>query len=184
MYITDEEIQDIIQNHRRLLDEIEKARDLICCDLMNTDEQIQSLALKSQQFRETVVSPTHAYKDGIFDVLEKQKVMQIELQKDRTQRLRDLIEKEDYINRIWSCFLLLEQYNAHGFRILHMLYIENKLWEAVKAEMRISKNRMVSIRKEAYEWIRTLSSQECENNELARYAKKPMLIKKEGVRTV
>lgn len=124
--MTTDEVKRILSNKDQILDTLNKKIQYFLNEmyLRENDELIIEKSLSSRG-----LGSTHSRNmSDLSDLLDR-------IEKTKRQRFKEmqcdvstLIQKEEEVNRVWSCFLALPD---PYYTILHQLYVENELYEAV-----------------------------------------------------
>lgn len=127
--MTTEEVKRILSNRDTILDTINSKIQYLLNEMYkrSDDELIIEKSLSSRGMGDGGTSHSGSQKD-LSDLLER-------IDKAKRHRMHEmqcdvitLVQKEEEINRVWSCFLALPD---PYYTILHQLYVENELYETV-----------------------------------------------------
>lgn len=125
--ISENEVKDILKNKETMLNSIHEKLFMVRHDLMQHREIIEMVCLSSPI--SGVSGPKGVHKD-LSDVYEK---YQNTLNRRRTEYkalFRQMVRKEDKINRVWGAFLTLDD---PYYWILNELYVHNRLYTDVES---------------------------------------------------
>ena len=153
--ITEDRIKKILSNREKMLNDINKKMVLLFREVSRSDmgvfmdELIVEKSI-SAAHNSLLPGPKGGKKKDLSDLI-------IKLEKDREIRRKELLTmltelsyQEDLVNRVWACFLALDD---PYYTLLSQLYVENDLYENVRIQFDMSPTTFERYRKKALHLI-------------------------------
>lgn len=144
--ITEERIKMILSKREKMLRDINEKVILLIKDLDRIDDDLITEKSIHAVSINMMPSAQGGVKKDLSDLI-------IKLQRDREERknelykmIRLLSDQEYMINRVWACFLALDD---PYYTMLNQLYVENDLYEAVRQQFDMSPTTFERHRKKA-----------------------------------
>lgn len=144
--ITEERIKMILSKREKMLRDINEKVILLIKDLDRIDDDLITEKSIHAVSINMMPSAQGGVKKDLSDLI-------IKLQRDREERknelykmIRLLSDQEYMINRVWACFLALDD---PYYTMLNQLYVENDLYEAVRQSFDMSPTTFERHRKKA-----------------------------------
>lgn len=144
--VTEERIKMILSKREKMLRDINEKVILLIKDLDRIDDDL----ITEKSIHAVSINMMPSAKGGVKKDLSD---LIIKLQRDREERknelykmIRLLSDQEYMINRVWACFLALDD---PYYTMLNQLYVENDLYEAVRQQFDMSPTTFERHRKKA-----------------------------------
>ncbi len=153
--ITEDRIKKILSNREKMLNDINKKMVLLFREVSRSDMGVfmdELIAEKSisAAHNSLLPGPKGGKKKDLSDLI-------IKLEKDREIRRKELLtmltelsNQEDVVNRVWACYLALDD---PYYTLLSQLYVENDLYENVRIQFDMSPTTFERYRKKALHLI-------------------------------
>ena len=172
--ITEERIKMILSKREKMLRDINEKVILLIKDLDRIDDDLITEKSIHAVSINMMPSAQGGVKKDLSDLI-------IKLQHDREERknelykmIRLLSDQEYMINRVWACFLALDD---PYYTMLNQLYVENDLYEAVRQQFDMSPTTFERHRKKALTLIAEYVDSQLSVSEIMRmsHSNKPTL---------
>ena len=172
--VTEERIKMILSKREKMLRDINEKVILLIKDLDRIDDDL----IAEKSIHAVSINMMPSAKGGVKKDLSD---LIIKLQRDREERknelykmIRLLSDQEYMINRVWACFLALDD---PYYTMLNQLYVENDLYEAVRQQFDMSPTTFERHRKKALTLIAEYVDSQLSVSEIMRmsHSNKPTL---------
>ncbi len=170
--LTEDEVKYTLRNKEAIIISIHEKMYFIQKDISQTDDMIEMASFRSTEITD-MPSGKGTHKD-LADVLLKYYKYMDDQKKQYTDLFRTLIDREMRTERIWMCFLLLDE-PYYGY--IKRLYVDGEKYDTVEAESGFSRQVFGKYRKEAMELIIRFYNSDKNMLELSEQSQKSLLHK-------
>ena len=149
MQLTDEKIKDILRNREKKIQSIHMRMNILYEETTD-DAMLKDAALPSSKVYGSI-SANNGSKRDLADILESVEKRKLHRNKEIREIMWQLSELENEINRVWNCFVALED---PYFTILLSLYVKGEKYEIVEKNFGMSHKSFEKYRSEAMTLLR------------------------------
>lgn len=142
--LTEEEIKYTLRNKYAIIVSIHEKMHFIKKEIAQADDMIRTASFRSSEIID-MPSGNGNHRDLTDVLLKYYKYMDVQ-KNQYTDMFWNLIEREKRTERIWMCFLLLEE---PYYTYLKRLYVDGEKYEAVEQDSGFSRQVFAKYRKEA-----------------------------------
>lgn len=147
--IDEEMVKDILRERDREIKSIHEKMLSFYQELKSSDSLLEAVALPALQGEAGMPSGKGGHKD-LSDVLARYQRQLLAQDEEIRKIMWELAEQEKMVNRVWACFRALEE---PYYSILHRMYVENQLYQAVEAGFGMSHKTFEKHRRQGIELV-------------------------------
>lgn len=126
-------VKDVLRNRKNKINSIHRKMNYLTSDIDLKNEILTSICLRSQRLSD--LPKARGRKKDMSDVYEAYQKSFEEQKYEIQEQFWKLVEQEDMIERVWQCFLALEE---PYFSILEAIYVKQEKYEVVLEESGLS----------------------------------------------
>ena len=170
--LTENEVKYTLRNKKTIIIGIHEKMYFIQKEISQTNELIERASFRSNEITD-MPSGKGTHRELTDVLLKYYKYMDLQ-KKEYIDLFRILIEREKRTERIWMCFLLLDE---PYYEYIKRLYVDGEKYDTVEAESGFSRQVFAKYRKEAIELILRFYNSEKSMLELSEQSQKSLLCK-------
>ena len=160
--ITESMIQNVLMNRKELLSRISMRVNFLFETMQDLDDEIRSVSIGQKNY-DAIYGGTSNKRRELIDTLQQIYYRKNKYIEEIKAEILFLLDEEDTIRRIWTCFHALPLLENE---VLRRLYVERQSWKQAKAEMKINHRIFVSLRKSGFEQIIYLYHENYSNHQI------------------
>lgn len=162
--ISKENVKDFLRNRDKIKIEIYDKIYTINCEIRKTNDIIEMVSFQHAELSD-MPKGSKNHKDLSDTYLKYQKILD-ERSKEYSSLLYGLIQKEEAVDRVWQCYMVLaEPY----YSILTEMYVKDQKYEVAEATSGYSRQAFEKHRKRGVDLVLELYNSKKSMNELCEY---------------
>lgn len=166
--VDEDRIKYTLRNRTKLLEYIRHQRDLLYGEIVERDSSLEAISLKSRVKGANDVGNIqcgNGRTEILLRILEDEQKMIREESLVLQEKLGQLINQEEEINRIWICY---KELPLKQFQIIEHLYVKNEKFYYVEQSLEMDHRKFCTLRKNAISFIKILFYSNYTNREIVQ----------------